>query len=91
MQFQLLESDLQYMAKLKLAGLLAELKEYEGALDILRTVNCNVENINVQARTMASDIERDVQEKRLKTQQFPESGEYAFEQYCKDEILRLIQ
>lgn len=34
------------MAKLKLAGLLAELKEYEGALAILHTINSEIENIN---------------------------------------------
>lgn len=48
------------MAKLKLAGLLAELKEYEGALSILHTIDSAVENVNVQARTMIADIEREI-------------------------------
>lgn len=66
------------MAKLKLAGLLAELKEYEGALDILRTINSNIENINTQARTMTSDIERDVRDRDLKKKSLQETGDYAF-------------
>ena len=69
---------MQYMAKLKLAGLLAELKEYEGAISILKTVNSAIENVNVQARIMVSDIERDVRERDLKKQQPQEIGDYAF-------------
>lgn len=66
------------MAKLKLAGLLAELKEYEGAISILKTVNSAIENVNVQARIMVADIERDVRERDLKKQQPQEIGDYAF-------------
>lgn len=69
---------MQYMAKLKLAGLLAELKEYEGAISILKTVNSAIENVNVQARIMVADIERDVRERDLKKQQPQEIGDYAF-------------